>query len=503
MAKTSPTLIETEPAEPVIYRPLSGFAVTSLVFAGLYALLVVLSAVVALIKGEPFYLPTWLLGLPIAGIILSLLAYRQIRNSEDTRAGTTLAKWGLWLSALCGLGYLTYSIFTGLAVQAQANRFLVEKGADAGFFPLLTSGNDHDVLAAFLLTQTVTERRGFKPSERSKLEVRFDQPVSKDVFRGKLSLFLDAPLVRLLRQSQEPPIIETLGLKSWDYEGRGYKIERNYRVSTVEGGYDVLLTVQSADGEAGEARKWFIAWRSDCITAIKLTPLGKQRQELRRQAFYFGKLWLEKLARGAALDAYLDTRDPGERKALREQVDAGSKYSAAAMAASGWSFAVQAQTTAIGGPVPVLGLPHGLPRDKEESALLLLPDFLSFLRGTSILKVDDLRAPETKLAAFARLVLPALFANPQPNLQLRQDTVDYSPMVVSQPGRLTIQLDFEMPLPATKTPSGPVNLQVVGKLVVSAPEDADPAQPDVLRHFRVSHLECERVLALAQSSGKD
>src|SRR5262245_8531153 len=169
MPEPTPTVTSERPSEQLDYRPISGLAIVGLALAGVYLLVVVLSAVVAVIKGEPFYLPDWLLCVPIASFILSILAYRHIRRSEDTRAGLNLAQWGFWLSLVSGLGYFTYTQVTGLAVRDQANRFLMEKGADSGFFALLQSGDKTDRYAAFLLTQTVADRRPFKPHEYDKV----------------------------------------------------------------------------------------------------------------------------------------------------------------------------------------------------------------------------------------------------------------------------------------------------------------------------------------------
>src|SRR5262245_59430748 len=99
-------------AEPLVYRPLSGLAVARLIGPALEAALVLVSVGVGLLGRLPLMLPGWLVPLPIAGVVLSLLALRQIRNSEGTRAGEKLAGWGLWLGVLAGLGYGSYMVFT-------------------------------------------------------------------------------------------------------------------------------------------------------------------------------------------------------------------------------------------------------------------------------------------------------------------------------------------------------------------------------------------------------
>src|SRR5262245_51598195 len=113
MAEPTPPVAAERPAEPLVYRPLSGLAIAGLALGGVYAVLVVFSVVVGLLRREPFFLPLWLLLFPLLGGVLCVLALRQIRQAEGTRAGGALARTGLWLSVLAGLGYTTYSAFTG------------------------------------------------------------------------------------------------------------------------------------------------------------------------------------------------------------------------------------------------------------------------------------------------------------------------------------------------------------------------------------------------------
>src|SRR5262249_24716015 len=153
MAEPTPTAAEERPAEPLVYRPLSGLAIAGLVCGALYALLVVSSILLAFFRREPFFIPSWMLALPIAGFVLALVGLRQIRESEGTRAGAGLAHWGLWLSGLSGLGAALFVWVSGLAIEKQANEFLMEKSSTdrwSGFFPRLLEG---DTNGAFLLTK--------------------------------------------------------------------------------------------------------------------------------------------------------------------------------------------------------------------------------------------------------------------------------------------------------------------------------------------------------------
>jgi hypothetical protein len=295
---SSPVAAE-RPAEPLVYRPVSGPAIAGLIFAALYAAIVLFSVVLAFVRREPFFLPNWMLVLPIGGGVLSFLALRQIRASEGTRAGAPLARWGLWLSVLFGLGSATFSLFTGLAVRQQANRFLTEKGPDAGFIPLLQEGK---VNAAFLLTLPPDARRQANPNSDREMEKIFDTQIDEKEPRGRLSFFRATDFVQALGQPYDTPAeVEPLG-GSWSYESKGYSIERTYRVRNPEGVFDFKLKVQSLESAApGEGRKWMVVWDPPTqppLSVVQTTPLGEKMLKLRVSAFQFGSAWLEKLTAG-------------------------------------------------------------------------------------------------------------------------------------------------------------------------------------------------------------
>src|SRR6516165_4882614 len=99
-----------EPIGPgaIVYRPVSGFAIAGFAASCVFALLVLIVAIVALVKGAPFFYSPFILLIPIAGLVLSLIARSHIRASEGTRAGEPLARAGIWISLFTGLGYFVY-----------------------------------------------------------------------------------------------------------------------------------------------------------------------------------------------------------------------------------------------------------------------------------------------------------------------------------------------------------------------------------------------------------
>jgi hypothetical protein len=280
------------PADEVAYRPLSGFAVAGFIVSALFAVLVVATTIVALVQGIPFFFPFWLMLLPPAGgLVLSLLGQQQIRNSEGTRAGLVLARAGVWISVFTGLGYFSYYYVTGLAIISQANNFLlVKEGADSGFFPRLEKSDDPvELRSAYLLTLPATARGGMRPEDAAGMTQVHDQP-SKDGGVGRLTVFSRSQLVRVFNKAAQaagPIVIEPLGVNSWGYEANSYKVVRNYRVRAPEVELEMLVPVQSTEGEkAGQVRQWFVGFSQIQIdpSKRKSTPLGDGLRVLRQQS---------------------------------------------------------------------------------------------------------------------------------------------------------------------------------------------------------------------------
>jgi hypothetical protein len=268
-------------AEPIAYRPVSGFAVAGVALGGLFAVMVIVAAIFGLYQGAPFFYPSWIVVLPAAGLVLSLVARSRIRGSEGTQAGETVASWGIWLGLLFGLGYFVYFQVTGQAVTSQANAFFMDLGPDSGFFPHLqnATAKKTDLYAAFLLTLPATGRGNIRPEDEAGI-IRAYETSGPDGTPGKLANFRDHVLVRFLTTPDPKDVrIEALGVQGWDYEDRSYKVRRLYRFTTPEAVLDMAMPAWSTEGEsAGEPRRWWlplplIGRPSD--KQIRRTPFGE------------------------------------------------------------------------------------------------------------------------------------------------------------------------------------------------------------------------------------
>src|SRR5262245_35052291 len=116
----APGPMPTTETEARDYRPLSGWAVASVLAAAVYVIVVVVGGGIALYTWSPYLLPLWTLALPVAGMALAAVALFHIRHSEGTRAGVPLARASLWTCLLLGLIYLSFYAATFLAVRRQA-----------------------------------------------------------------------------------------------------------------------------------------------------------------------------------------------------------------------------------------------------------------------------------------------------------------------------------------------------------------------------------------------
>ena len=77
--------------------------------------------------------------------------------------------------------------------------------------------------------------------------------------KGPLPLFLEHELVQIVRQAGPEAHIESLGVRDWNYVGAGYLVEQDYRVTTPEGTYDVLIPVFGGAGSS-PGRQWHVVF---------------------------------------------------------------------------------------------------------------------------------------------------------------------------------------------------------------------------------------------------
>ncbi len=301
MAETTPLPTSEDPGPDVTYRPVSGLAIAGLGLGALFAVVVAAEAISGLISGMPFFLSGWFLLLPVAGVALSWLARRQIRASEGTRAGLGLARAGLWLSVLFGLGYAAYAGATVLAVRSQAVAFLLDpdNGPNAGFFAKLAS--PRGLNAAFLLTQPPDVRAGVNSADEARMR-RFDR--TSRGLPGPLTQFRNNPMVRIVRTAGPEADVRVATVRTCTYREGGYWVDLVVDVQTPYETIHCPMTVRSQENPA-TGREWYVDWTRTPSTFAPetgwvVTERGEQVNRLRLDSLQFAKEWAGLLPLGAA-----------------------------------------------------------------------------------------------------------------------------------------------------------------------------------------------------------
>jgi len=117
------------------YRTLSGLALASCVIGVLCAVLLALGGLVAITRSAPLFLPAnyMVLGVvPLAGIVLGLLAGVRIRNSDGILTGSGLARTGVVLALMTIIIYGAYHGGITLAQRMRTDAFVRKFPPDLG-----------------------------------------------------------------------------------------------------------------------------------------------------------------------------------------------------------------------------------------------------------------------------------------------------------------------------------------------------------------------------------
>jgi hypothetical protein len=288
------------------YRPLSVLAMTSLVIAGVYSLIVLAFGLMSFVSGTPVFLPPWGLAVPLIAIILAVVARRQIQNSEGSRSGLALANWGWRLGLVFGIVHAGIFFGTLLAVGMQAQSEL-----RTNFFDSIRDGNYEQ---AFVFTIPPDQR-----GNREEMRVRL---LAMDGGKkGPFAKFKENEIVRILEQGGPNANIESMGIKSIDSSKDGYFVVEDYRVTTPEGVFVIQFSLITRDSKEARKRRWQVAWKEPetAIVSRELTPLGEKMDFWLRMARDFAGNWMRQRNMGRIDFAFIDTCPHSEREELKQQ----------------------------------------------------------------------------------------------------------------------------------------------------------------------------------------
>jgi hypothetical protein len=193
-----------------------------------------------------------------------------------------LARWGLWLSVLFGLGYGTYRGATDFAVRRQAEDFLLDE--NKGFFAKLKTPGQ--INAAFLLTRPPDLREDINPNNEEQVQ---------RLFARVLPGFVNSNLVRFIRQGGKDTEVEIQDIKTCTYREGGYWVDVEVAITTPDEFVLYPLTVRSRD--SGTGREWFVDWNRVPERPKKVEPTqrGDDLMNLRMASHQYVLEWLRKL----------------------------------------------------------------------------------------------------------------------------------------------------------------------------------------------------------------
>jgi hypothetical protein len=382
MADPTSVLPRQKPGETLGYRPLSGLAIASLALGSLFSLFLLVGAGLAFFTNTPLPDPgVAVLLVPAVGAVLGFVANWQIRHSDGTRVGAGLATWGRNLSIVSALCYVAYVSATELAVRQQATIYIDR------WLKTVVEGRINE---AFVQTLEPSRQRGIDPNREDHM-ARFRLAGEKGQ-KGPLPQFEESQLVRILEQGGPEARIENLGLREWKYQGGGYQVRQAYRITTLEGVFDMVVSVRGSEAQRGSKanREWHVLFEQ---TGVQLdeghfarqafTREGLRARQLVPLAQRFAENWVGKINGGNYFEAYLDTQEPEARGRLRDQVLPrpvllnGSALAAAS--GGGWPMCLLTAVAAMG--------------DLAWQRITDLPGYRDFAAG-KIVETKQLEGPE-------------------------------------------------------------------------------------------------------------
>lgn len=298
------------PPEREAYKPLSLLALFGFIPAALYAVMILVGALIALISRSPWLLPNWTFIIPVVALLICWVARSQILSSEGVLAGLTLTNWGIGLSLFFGLTYGAYSGATYFAIRAQARSYA------EGWMRQVQEGN---IERAFLLMLPASERPAENAQLHQEIEKRLNRPDAKGG-PGPFTTFAQMELVRLMQAGGANAEIQYQGVAAWEYERGGYRVRLRYHVSSPLFTFEALVTAQSTEPVKGQsgARGWYIVPNGTALLkeTVTHTARGEALQEQIMMAGKFGHEWVSRFSSENAdhLSSYLDTLPPTERR---------------------------------------------------------------------------------------------------------------------------------------------------------------------------------------------
>lgn len=446
-ADTWPMTGADRPMDEQAYRPLSLGAVAGFSISALYGVVLILCAIAAVLKGAPLLWPLASLLFPLGGAVVSGVAWLFIQRSEGTRAGATLALWGVMLGLGFGLTYTAYYLAKYLVIREQSTSF------SRKWINKLAEG---EIDGAYLDTIRPDMRpRETDPARLRETFLRLHNQMADG--RGMYDRFSQMQLVQLLHQANGKIEIQSKGLGSWQYVNGGYEVGLQYRIKTPEASWDTQLVVFGSEARGSDARQWMVVITQTGMKedSLEYTPLGRTMFEVRRASIQFLQMeWQRRIENRQWFDAFLSTLPSDQRKELRTR------------------FALP---TVVAG---FANLQSPLGRAVLSDPGIWVPGFREFVAGGFIKRDEQFASVDNKL--LDRDTLPSTVMDVMQQPRMGQSiALDGTPYPwVREDGRLRIPHGIKITLPS--------GLIMFGQLILET--DADPVFAAAEDEFKVEAM---------------
>lgn len=262
MADLTPRLTSATDASDARYAPLSGLAVVSAVVGGGFVFALLVLGVISYRQGKSLE-SSFLLLLPVVGVLTAFAARRSIRASEGARTGMVYANAGWWLSVVGGLCFFAYLFAVDWSVRADAQRQF-SKWADEFIQGDPANPDDPAVRAAFVKTI---------PVERQKSEQVTNPQIFNAQYGPFLASFSQTNLLLIAARNRDTVTVTPIGLADWKQGDKELTCDLTAKLTCAEGEFPITVSMMATPGERG--REWQIRGTNQFIPEDQFhRPIG-------------------------------------------------------------------------------------------------------------------------------------------------------------------------------------------------------------------------------------
>lgn len=290
------------PDEAVGYTPVAPLAVAAFGISIVSALVIAALWLAAKHSGKPIYEPGLLVP-ALTGLVIALIAGRQIRASGGTRSGRGLASLALWTAVLTFAVYGAYLVAVDLAIRNESSKFSL-----AWFDKVATSSPE----AALLDCLDPSTRQSIDPQDVKSIRDRFD---------NELAAFRKNDIIRLIRRAGESHEARLLGIRQWGLSDGGYVVHQVFELHVPDGKFELRLPVLGRDMPAVGRRSWQVSIRKAEMASRELTALGRFVFDLQLESHRHIVDWVRALNSDKLHDAFLETLPLSQREAYSNRLD--------------------------------------------------------------------------------------------------------------------------------------------------------------------------------------